>query len=81
MDSFIDPEDMDELSNTYYQMMRDNDKGYVLEFSISRLQAKDMMKIWTLACIGESESINQCLVEFGKIMLELNYALETDTRY
>ena len=68
------------MSEKFARLMFDSDKGYTLEFSISRLQAKDLMQMWTKACLGSPESIADCLIEYGKIMLELQYALSNDER-
>jgi hypothetical protein len=76
----FNPDDMDEMSEKFARLMFDSDKGYTLEFSISRLQAKDLMQMWTKACLGSHEAIADCLIEYGKIMLELQYALSNDER-
>ena len=80
MDPKFDPDDMDEMSIMFANIIFDNDKGYTMEFSISRLQAKDLMTMWTKACLGDPMSTAQCLIEYGKIMLELQYALTNDER-
>lgn len=76
----FDPDDIDEMSNMFANIMHDSDQGYTMEFSISRLQAKDLMMMWTKACLGDPVSTAQCLIEYGKIMLELQYALTNDER-
>jgi hypothetical protein len=76
----FDPSDMEEMSTMFAKIISDSDQGYVMEFSISRLQAKDLMSMWTKACLGDSISTAQCLIEYGKIMLELQYALTNDER-
>jgi hypothetical protein len=76
----FDPSDMEEMSTMFAKIISDSDQGYVMEFSISRLQAKDLMSMWTKACLGDPISTAQCLIEYGKIMLELQYALTNDER-
>ncbi len=76
----FDPMDMQELSIKFSRMMSDKDQGYMMEFSISRLQAKDMMIMWMKACLGDTSAQAQCFAEFGKIMLELEYAITNDER-
>jgi hypothetical protein len=71
---------MEEMSTMFAKIISDSDQGYVMEFSISRLQAKDLMSMWTKACLGDPISTAQCLIEYGKIMLELQYALTNDER-
>ena len=76
----FDPDDLSEMSSMFASIMSDSDQGYTMEFSISRLQAKDLMNMWTKACLGDNVSTAQCLIEYGKIMLELQYALTNDER-
>lgn len=76
----FDPNDLSEMSTMFARIMSDSDQGYTMEFSISRLQAKDLMNMWTKACLGDPVSTAQCLIEYGKIMLELQYALTNDER-
>jgi len=76
----FDPDDLSEMSTMFARIMSDSDQGYTMEFSISRLQAKDLMNMWTKACLGDPISTAQCLIEYGKIMLELQYALTNDER-
>jgi len=76
----FDPDDLSEMSNKFAKIMSDSDQGYTMEFSISRLQAKELMSMWTKACLGDPVSTAQCLIEYGKIMLELQYALTNDER-
>jgi len=76
----FDPDDMEEMSIKFAKIMSDSDKGYTMEFSISRLQAKELMSMWTKACLGDATSTAQCLIEYGKIMMELDYALTYDER-
>jgi hypothetical protein len=76
----FDPDDLSEMSTMFARIMSDSDQGYTMEFSISRLQAKDLMNMWTKACLGDPVSTAQCLIEYGKIMLELQYALTNDER-
>ena len=76
----FDPDDLSEMYSMFARIMSDSDQGYTMEFSISRLQAKDLMNMWTKACLGDNVSTAQCLIEYGKIMLELQYALTNDER-
>lgn len=76
----FDPDDLSEMSTMFARILSDSDQGYTMEFSISRLQAKDLMGMWTKACLGDAVSTAQCLIEYGKIMLELQYALTNDER-
>jgi len=77
----FDPDDLEEMSAKFANIMSDSDRGYTMEFSISRLQAKELMSMWTKSCLGDPISTAQCLIEYGKIMMELDYALTNDERF
>lgn len=71
----FDPDDMSELEGVFAQMIADNEEGYVMEFVISKLAAKELVAIWDNAIFGDPSSIRLCLTEYGKIMQELADAL------
>jgi hypothetical protein len=71
----FDPDDMTELEGIFAQMIADNEEGYVMEFIISKLAAKELLAIWDNAMFGDPTSIQMCLVEYGKIMQELSDAV------
>ncbi len=71
----FDPDDMTELEGIFAQMIADNEEGYVMEFIISKLAAKELVAIWQNAMFGDPTSIQMCLVEYGKIMDELEAAI------
>ncbi len=73
----FDPDDMSELEGIFAQMIDDNETGYVMEFIISKLAAKELLAIWDNAVFGDPTSIRICMTEYGKIMHELADALLT----
>lgn len=74
----FDPDDMTELEGIFAQMIADNEEGYVMEFIISKLAAKELLAMWDNAMFGDPTSIQYCLLEYGKIMNELQTHLEMD---
>lgn len=74
-EKYFDPDDMSELEGIFAQMVEDNEQGYVMEFVISKLAAKELVAIWDNAMFGDPSSIQLCLMEYGKIMQELADAL------
>lgn len=74
----FDPDDMSELEGIFAQMIADNEEGYVMEFIISKLAAKELLALWDNAVFGDPTSIQHCLSEYGKIMNELKHHLEMD---
>ena len=76
-DSDFDPDDIYELEGIFGQIVEDNETGYLMEFSISKLAAKELLDIWNNAMFGDPTSIRICLDEYGKIMTELEEAIIT----
>lgn len=74
-EKYFDPDDMSELEGIFAQMVEDNEQGYVMEFVISKLAAKELVAIWDNAMFGDPSSVQLCLMEYGKIMQELADAL------
>lgn len=71
----LDPDDLTELQGIFAQMIEDNETGFVMEFVISRLAAKELVEQWVLACMGDPIGLANSLHEYAKIMIELNAAL------
>jgi len=77
-DDDLNPEDMTELEGIFAQMIEDNETGFVMEFIISRLAAKELDEAWTNAQDGNVHALYLCLNEYDKIMNEIRYALNED---
>lgn len=71
----LNPDDMSELEGIFAQMIEDNETGFVMEFIISRLAAKELVEAWTESEDGNDEAMYLCLHEYGKIMREIQDAL------
>lgn len=78
MSEQFNPDDMSELEGIFAQMIEDNETGFVMEFIISKLAAKELLGHWEKACQGNSVALALCLHEFGKIMAELTAALSAE---
>jgi hypothetical protein len=74
----FDPDDLAELSAVFSGIIRDADQGYVMEFLISRADAKEIIAVWNAARKGDQLSLALCLHEFGKIVTELERAVKRD---
>lgn len=77
-DEFFSPEDLAELSAVFSGIIRDADQGYVMEFVISKADAKEVTELWDAACAGDNLALSMCFAEFGKIIRELKRALRKD---
>ena len=74
----LNPDDMSELEGIFAQMIEDNETGFIMEFVISRLAAKELLTAWTNMEYGDADALYLCMHEYGKIMTEIRYALEED---
>jgi hypothetical protein len=77
-DDPFDPDDLAEMSARFSGIIKDSDEGYVMEFIISKADAKEMSACWAAAKRGDKLSISLCLGEFGKIVAELEQALKRE---
>jgi hypothetical protein len=74
----FDPADMQEMSELFSHIYSDSQQGYIMEFTISRLAARDLVKTWRKAKSGDQNAIAICFDEYNRIMGELEYALRYD---
>lgn len=74
-DEPFDPEDLAEMSARFSGIIRDADQGFVMEFIISRADAKELVGVWGAAVGGDKIALAMCFGEFGKIVTELEQAL------
>jgi hypothetical protein len=74
-DEPFDPDDLAEMSARFSGIIRDADEGYIMEFIISRADAKELVEVWGAAIGGDKLALAMCLGEFGKIVTELEQAL------
>jgi len=74
-DNDFNPDDMSELEGIFANMISDNESGFVMEFIISKLAAKELVHEWIKACYGDAKSLNISLHEYAKIIAEIERAL------
>ena len=74
-DEQFDPNDLEEMSARFSGIIRDADEGYVMEFIISRADARELVQVWGAAVSGDKLALAMCFGEFGKIVTELEQAL------
>ena len=71
----FDPDDMYELEGIFTEIVSDNEDGFVMEFIISVLAAKELIDLWELAQDGNAEAHYLCMEEYGKIVSHLEEAI------
>ena len=67
----FDPEDISELDGIFMSMIADNDNGYLMEFGISVLAAKELIELWEQAESGNFIARIKSWGEYTKIINEL----------
>lgn len=74
-DADFDPEDITELSGIFAEMIADNEDGFIMEFGISRLAAKELVDLWKQASMGIKSAQVASWAEYTKIINQVKKAL------
>lgn len=74
----FDPDDMNELEGIFAEMIADSEDGYIMEFVISKLAAKELVRLWKEASLGISAAQQISWSEYSKIIAELANALNEE---
>jgi hypothetical protein len=74
-ESNFDPDDMTELEGIFAEMISDNEDGFVMEFGISRLAAKELVDLWYQSVSGDKAAQLSSWAEYTKIVMQLKLAL------
>lgn len=75
-DNEFSPEDINELDNLFARISQDAYEGYAVEFHITRLGAKDMVKEWLKALEGNPDALFAAMENYAYIVGEIQQALE-----
>ena len=68
-------EDISELDGIFTNIIEDDSKGFVMEFIISILAAKELTQLYLEASLGNEVAQQKCWHEYSKIIAELTKAL------
>jgi hypothetical protein len=71
----FDPDDIDELEGMFAEIVSDNNEGFVVEFGISVLAAKELIDLWEMAEEGDYDAMTASWNEYTKIILQLEHAI------
>jgi hypothetical protein len=74
----FDPEDMSELSGIFAEMIADNEDGFIMEFGISRLAAKELVDLHKQATLGIKSAQVASWMEYTKIINQVKKALKDE---
>ena len=71
----FDPDDMYELEGIFTEIVSDNEDGFVMEFIISVLAAKELIDLWEQAELGDYDAQQASWQEYTKIIMKLENAV------
>jgi len=74
-DEGFDPHDIDELEGLFTEIVSDNEDGFVMEFIISVLAAKELIDLWEQAELGDYDAQQASWKEYTKIIMKLENAV------
>jgi|DEB19_MinimDraft_3_1074340.scaffolds.fasta_scaffold01824_3 hypothetical protein len=77
-DEEFDPDDIEELNATFDALIHDAEAGFTIEFICSRMGAKDLVRTWLKAAMGDQKAMKSCFKEYSKIMEHLIIALKEE---
>jgi hypothetical protein len=71
----FDSKDISELEGIFTSIIKDDQDGFVIEFLISVLAAKELVELYLRAQRGDVIAKEKCWYEYSKIIAELTQAL------
>lgn len=71
----FDSKDISELEGIFTSIIKDDQNGFVIEFLISVLAAKELVELYLRAQRGDVIAKQKCWYEYSKIIAELTQAL------
>lgn len=71
----FDSKDINELEGIFTSIIKDDQNGFVIEFLISVLAAKELVELYLRAQRGDVIAKQKCWYEYSKIIAELTQAL------
>ena len=75
------PEDINEMDGAFTSIIKDHNDGFVVEFAISVLAAKELVELYLEALQGNAKAQEKCWHEYAKIIAELTQALNNHDEY
>lgn len=77
-DENFNPDDMEDMDKRFDQIIRDTENGYCVEFHLTRLAARDMVKEWMQALLGDQEAAKGCMQTYSYIASCIMEELQKD---
>ena len=71
----FDKNDISELEGIFTSIIKDDSDGFVVEFVISVLAARELVELYLRAQTGDVFAKEKCWYEYSKIIAELTQAL------
>lgn len=83
-ESDFDPRDIDDIGKRldrimrFEQIVRDNGKGYSVEFHLTSYAAREMVREWIQHMLGDPDGTHACLQNYNHIMTLIFEAVKED---
>jgi hypothetical protein len=72
----FNPDDLNEMASVFSKVAAHHSHGFIMEFSINKLDAMDTLDDWTRAMLGDVSARRRCMMEYGKIMVMLQILVD-----
>lgn len=77
-DDDFDPEELEEIAKTMDRIFANETEGYEMVFWINHNDAIELVTSYKEASNGDLVAISRCFYEFGKIVYQLEGAINED---
>lgn len=74
----FDPDDITELEEKFESIIKDSEIGYVVELHMTRFAAKELVKVWINALMGDEDAVIESLGHYAYMISEVMEALKED---
>lgn len=74
----FDPEELKEIAKSMDRIFADETEGYEMIFWINHNDAVELVTSYKEASLGDPIAISRCFYEFGKIVYQLEGAINED---
>jgi hypothetical protein len=76
--SGFSPDDMADLERIFARTVEDSEKGYIVEFHLSKLAAQEMVEEWIEGLMGSRTAIKSWMHNYSYIVESIMEQLQAD---
>jgi hypothetical protein len=78
MSDQFNPDDLEEIGDMFESIIKDSEMGYVVELHMTRLAAKEIVKLWLSALRGNEDAVIESLGHYAYMISEIMMAIKED---